>query len=395
MRYKIAIAILLVAVIAAFGLYRTSPKTKKKVPERPIPLVETVAVSPGKEKVFIEAFGNVIPAQRIILQSEVEGRIIDQNPELIPGGLIQQDDMVIQVDPADYKLLVREHTAELEEAIFELELEQGRQVIASQEWKLLEKDIKTSTSGKSLALREPHLRLVTAKVEKARSRLAAAELALKRATIRAPFNALILEEFIDRGQLVSRQTPLAILAGTDQFWVQVSMPVSVLQRISFPGESGKTGSVVKVIFEPVSGTTVVRHGHVLRLMGDLDPKGRMARILVVIDDPLNLHAGGMNETGQQAKKQTEEGTILLGSYVKVKIDAGFIKNVYSIPRRAMREGDVVWVMDDENKLQIRHVRVVWRRKDEVLVNAEIREGDKLILSRLQTPLPGISVRSVK
>ncbi|MEF9438594.1 MAG: HlyD family efflux transporter periplasmic adaptor subunit [Candidatus Mariimomonas ferrooxydans] len=265
----------------------------------------------------------------------------------------------------------------------------------SQGWKLLEKDIKTSILGKSLAMREPHLRLVMAKVEKARSRLAAAELALKRATIRASFNALVLEEFIDRGQLVSRQTPLAILAGTDQFWVQVLMPVSALQRIFFPGESGKTGSAVKVIFEPVRGTTVVRHGHVLRLMGDLDPEGRMARVLVVIDDPLNLHAGGMNETGKQSKKQTEEGTILLGSYVKVKIDAGFFENVYSIPRQALREGNVVWIKDDKDKLQIRHVRVVWRRKDEVLVNADLREGDKLILSRLQSPLPGIEVRSVE
>lgn len=398
MRYKIAVIILVVAVIAAFGLYSTSPKTKKKVPERPIPLVETVAVSPGKEKVFIEAFGTVIPAQRITLQSEVEGRIIDQNPELIPGGLIKQDDMVIQVNPADYELRIKEYTAELEEAMFELELEQGRQVIASQEWKLLEGDIKTSESGKSLALREPHLRLVKAKVEKARSRLAAAELAKERTTIRAPYNALVLEEFIDKGQLVSRQTPLATLVGTDQFWVQVSMPVSVLPRITFPGAVGQQDSEVHVIFEPVSGKEFVRSGHVLRLMGDLDPEGRMARILIVIDDPLNLHADSQLQHGNKGQNKAgvkREVRILLGSYVKVKIDAGFFDNVYSIPRQALREGDVVWIKDDEDKLQIRHVQVVWRLRDKVLVNADLKYGDKLILSRLQSPLPGIEVRSVE
>ncbi len=398
MRYKIAVIILLVAVIAAFVLYKTSPKTKKTIPKRPVPLVQTVEVHPGREKVYVEAFGTVIPAQRITLQSEVEGRIIGQNPELMPGGLINKDDVVIQIDPADYELLIKEHRAEMEEAMFELELEQGRQVIASQEWKLLERDIKTSESGRSLALREPHLRLVKAKVEKAGSRLAAAELAKERTTIRAPYNTLVLEEFIDKGQLVSRQTPLATLVGTDQFWVQVSMPVSVLQRISFPKAAGQQSSEVHVIFEPVSGKEFVRSGHVLRLMGDLDPEGRMARILIVIDDPLNLHANSQLQQGNKGQNKAGvqgEERILLGSYVKVKIDAGFFDNVYSIPRQALREGDVVWIKDDEDKLQIRHVRVVWRLRDEVLVNADLKDSDKLILSRLQSPLPGIEVRSVK
>ena len=101
MRYKIAIVILIVTVIAAFVLYKTSPKTKKTIPKRPVPLVQTTEVHPGREKVYVEAFGTVVPAQRITLQSEVEGRIIGQNSELIPGGLINKGEVVIQVDPAE------------------------------------------------------------------------------------------------------------------------------------------------------------------------------------------------------------------------------------------------------------------------------------------------------
>jgi RND family efflux transporter MFP subunit len=382
MKYKIPILIFFLAIGAAIGLYSTSPETKKSAPTRPVPLVETAGVRPVTEKVFIEAFGTVIPSKQITLQSEVEGRIIDQNPDLVPGGLIQQGDMVVRIDPSDYELRVNEYRAELEEALFELDLEQGKQVIAGREWKLMENEIEMNEAGKSLALREPHLRLVKAKVDKARSRLAAAELELQRATMRSPFNALVLEEFVDRGQLVSRQTPLATLAGTDQFRVQVSVPVDVLPRIPEAGAPGQRGPAARVIFEPVNGAEVVRHGYVLKIMGDLDPEGRMARVLITIDDPLNLHSG------------VRDGKVLLGSYVKTRIDAGSYKNVYSIPRQALREGDLVWVQDSENKLQIRPVSVVWRRKDDVLVNADLKEGDKLILSRLQSPLPGIEVRSL-
>ncbi|UCD34285.1 MAG: efflux RND transporter periplasmic adaptor subunit [Nitrospiraceae bacterium] len=382
MKYIIAVFVFLLAAGTAFLLYSTSPETRKTVPKRPVPLVETARISPGREKVIIEAFGTVVPANRIVLQPEVEGRIIDQNSELIPGGLIKQDDMVIQIDPSDYTLLVNQSKAELEEARFELDLEQGRQVIARREWKLIESEIDSSEAGKRLALREPHLELVKAKVDKAESRLAAAELQLTRTTVRSPFNALVLEEFIDRGQLVSRQTSLATFVGTDQFRVQVSVPVAVLPRIAVPVASRQQGSAVRVIFEPVSGAPVIRHGQVLRIMGDLDPEGRMARILIAIDDPLNLKAGSRN------------GKVLLGSYVKVMIDAGFFDDVYSVPRHALREGNVIWVMDKEDTLQIRPVAVLWRRKDDVLVNVDLREGERLILSRLQSPLPGMAVKNL-
>jgi len=394
MKYKIYFLILFIAVIAAGILYMTGPKAKKTIPNRPVPLVETVEIYPGREKIFVEAFGTVIPAKRITLQSEVEGRIIGQSPQLVPGGLIKEGDVVIRVDPSDYELLINQYRAEMQEAIYELDLEKGKQVIAEREWKLLEKEIDTIETGKSLALREPHLRLVKARVDKAKSKLDAAELALKRTTIKAPFNALVLEEFIDKGQLVSRQTHLAALAGTDQFWVQVSVPVSVLQRISLPEETGKKGSETQVVFESVNSTSVVRRGHVLRVMGDLDPEGRMARILININDPLNLNDGNAGQN-KDSIQQIEEGRILLGSYVKVRLDAGFFEDIYSIPRQALREGDVIWVKDSQDKLQIRKVSVVWRRKDDVLVNVNLEDGDAVILSRLRSPLPGINIKDIK
>ncbi len=385
MKYVISVLIIILALAAAVGLYSTSPETKRSVPKRAVPLVETVEILPGKENVFIEAFGTVVPARSITLQSEVEGRIISQNPELIPGGLINMNDMLVQIDPADYELAVHQYRAELEEANFELDLEKGKQIIAEREWTLMEKEIKTDEAGKSLALREPHLRLAKAKVDKAKSRLATAELALKRTAVKAPFNALVLEEFIDKGQLVNKQTPLATIVGTDQFRVQASVPVAVLQRIAVPEKTGQRGQSAKIMFEPVSGTPVIRSGHVLKIMGNLDPEGRMARLLIAIDDPLNLHSA-------HASDRTK-GKILLGSYVKVMINAGSFNNVYTIPRQALREGNLIWVKDSENTLQMRRVDVVWRRKDNVLAKIELKPGEELILSRLQSPLPGIKIKT--
>jgi hypothetical protein len=57
----------------------------------------------------------------------------------------------------------------------------------------------------------------------------------------------------------------------------------------------------------------------------------------------------------------------------------------------LREGDVIWVKDSEDTLRVRTVRVLWRKSDKVLVDADLEPGDMLILSRLQSPIPGIRV----
>lgn len=393
MKYYIVLFIVLLSIVAAVGLYKTRPQTKKSPPERPVPLVKTVEINPGSQEVFVEAYGTVVPAKRITLQSEVEGRIIDQNPELTPGGLLNEGDVVILIDPSDYELSVQEHRTELEEALVELDLEQGRQVIARREWNLLEQEPGSSDAGKSLALREPQLKRVQAKISKAMSRLAAAELALRRTTIRAAFNAIVLEKFTDKGQLVSKQTPIATLVGTDQFWVRVSVPVAAIHRVSFDRNHGSSGSTAQIIFEPASGSTLVRTGIIHRVMGDLDPEGRMARLLVVIDDPLNLSQ--IAQTIREPKKKGEYSRVLLGSYVKVLISAGTVNNVYPVPRQALREGDVIWVTDRDNALKILPVNIVWRRKDDVLVTADLSDGDRLITSRLQSPLPGMKLQNAQ
>ena len=383
------ILVFLVAAGIALGLYASRPQAKKSKVRRLVPLVKTIKVSPRSEQVHVEAFGTVIPAKKIAILSEVEGRIISINPELIPGGLINKDSLVVQIDPIDYALKSKERKAEVAEAQYKLELEKGQQVIAKQEWRLLEENIAATQTGKSLALREPHLLSVQAQLEAALSRLAAAELEEKRTTIRAPFNALVLEEFVEKGQLVGRQIQIATLVETDYFWVRASIPLSHLARITFPEKTGQKGAGVRIILQVNGGPSIIRHGSALKLLGDLDPKGRMARMLIKVNDPLNLAA----KAAENVEGKYDKGKILLGSYVKVEIDAGVLDNVYAIPRQALRAGDRIWALNQAGRLDIRKVQIVWRRKDEILVTADLTPQERLITSRLQSPLPGMKVQS--
>ncbi|MCI5142413.1 MAG: hypothetical protein D3909_12000, partial [Candidatus Electrothrix sp. ATG1] len=152
--------------------------------------------------------------------------------------------------------------------------------------------------------------------------------------------------------------------------------------IQFPDTTGKKGSRVEIIMDQGDrDKPQIREGSVFKLLADLDPKSRMARILITVKDPLNLAA----EDGPQ-------GRLLLGSFVKVRLDAGTLDNVRVIPAGALREGGRIWLVDQEGLFATREVQVRWRRADEVLVNADIAPDERVIVSRLQTPVPGMRVR---
>jgi multidrug efflux pump subunit AcrA (membrane-fusion protein) len=241
-----------------------------------------------------------------------------------------------------------------------------------------------------------------AAVESAESVQAQAKLALGRTSLSAPFNAIVQSENVDVGQLVSPASQLAVLVGTDAYWVQLSVPVEQLAWIDVPGLNAdkKQGSAARV-WQEIGGARVERPGQVIRLLGDLDPVGRMARVLVQIDDPLRLKENGQRKVvpteekpaAAKALPSAEKLPFLIGAYVNVEVEARQVQvPVVEIPRLALRDGSQVYVYGASDKLEIRKVNIVWRSKDSVLVRAGVKPGELVITSRLAGAVPGMRLR---
>jgi RND family efflux transporter MFP subunit len=381
---KVILPILVLAAgaAAAVTLIRTRPRAARTPPRAAATLVEVITASKGSEQVVVEAMGTVVPAKAVVVQPQVTGRIVEQSPKLLPGGLFKKDEVIARIDPRDYELAVQQQKAAVQRATFELKVEEGRQVVAKREWNLLESDLAESEAGRALALREPQLETAKAALAAARSGLEQATLSLERTTIRAPFNALVKEEFIDLGQLVAPQTRLATLIGTDEYWVQVSIPMDRLQWVAIPGINADAGATAEVLHAVGPEMALERAGRVVRLLGDLDPVGRMARVLVAVDDPLGLAA------------ESNDGAmpLLIGAYVRVLIEGPVLDDVVVVPRRALREGDRVWVMNADDRLEIREANIVWRREDDVILRESVEEGEQIIVSSIVTPVPGLTLR---
>lgn len=357
----------------------TGPETVPEEKTESAKIVQTIPLAPQTRSVAVSASGSVVPSRKVVIKPQVTGLVIWQSESVVIGGHVKAGDELIRIDPNDYELALAEVQANFEQARFEREVESGRQVIAKREWDELQSDLDMGEVNESLVLREPHLRRAEALMEKARNDIEIAKLQRSRTVITAPFNAMVVQESVEVGQLLSPGSEICELVGTDEFWIQATIPFSQLKWVNFP-QDGQPGVEAQVILDTGDPEPPTWNGRVIRLLSDLDPLGRMARLLVTVEDPLDL-----------CRNSDGKLPLLLGSYVEVRIDAGELEDTLTIPRAALREGDKIWLVGDDNLLKILPAKILWRETETVIISNNVEEGDQLVVSDLRVALPGMEV----
>lgn len=376
---KITLPILIIVVALAAALYigSTAPKARRTPPLRETPLVEVLTVRHSSERVIVPAMGSVIPAREITLKSQVAGNIVRINPRFEEGGHLKAGEQILKIDDQDYRLAVAEQHSAVVSAEYALKLELGRQDVAKREWELLG-GASQKAPDSELALRRPHLEKAQADLAAARAAMKRAELDLARTTVRAPFNCIVRTKKVDLGSHVSSQDQLAELVGTDQYRVRASIPVDRLKWISIPSGGNDRGSKVRILYGNATGHE--RSGTVVKLLGDIEEEGRMARILITVTDPLNL-----------TSPESPRPPLLIGEYVRIEIEGPELDGVVALPRSALRDGRDVWIMRDDDTLDIRPVDIAWRGETAVLVRNDLRDGERIIMTGLSAPVQGMKV----
>lgn len=377
LKVVIPIILILLAAAGAYATMATAPKAKKRRPQAIQPTVEVIDAIQKDHQVNVPAMGTVVAAREITLEARVSGEVASVSDSFVPGGYFTKGETILTISPEDYELALSEIQADVTTAQYNLKVEQGYQNVSAREWDLLMGNEKTTETESELALRKPHLEKAKADLRAATAKLKQARLDLDRTTISAPFAAMIQTKSTDIGSAISQQEALATLVGTDEFWIQASVPVDRLDWITIPVNDTTQGSAVRI----TSGRSV-REGRVVRLLPSLESEGRMARLLISVKDPLNL------------KGEAGIKPLLLGSYVSVEIDGGTLSGVYAIPRTAYRENSQVWMLGADGTLDMRTVNPVWRDSEYVIVEQGLSSGERVIVSDLAAPAQGLALRTM-
>lgn len=375
--------ILPLLILAGGGVYsyyllETGPEpTPKKRKARSI-LVETMELRPASHQVVIEALGQIIPAKELELRSQVGGEIIKKNDEFVPGGYFSKGEHVLNIDPRDYEFVVKQLESEAKKTESDLKVERGNQRIARREFALTGE--KLSGEEKDLILRKPQLEKLQAAKYFADARLSKAKLDLERTVVRVPFNGVITRRDVNIGARVSTNMSLGHFVGTDVFWLLVTVPVEQLKWFKIPDNTDEIGSPVKIIQSLDHNSVSARYGKVIRLVPALEELGRMAQLLIEVEDPLC-----------RKDENTKMEKLLLGSYVRAEIGGTSIDASYKIDRAYLHEGRNVWVYK-EGKLEIRQVDILFKGKEFVIVQGGVEPGESIITSSISSPVNGLLLR---
>ncbi len=364
-------AILLLSLFISRSLIVTAPRAERQPPERQARLVDAVFVQPGSEQLVLTAYGVVEAAQRVSLSAQVSGVVAEIAPQFVPGARVLAGQSLLKIDPSDLLLARDRARADLATAQASLAQERGRQQVAQADLELL--DMPLADSERALMLREPQRQAAQAAVDSARTRLAAAELDLARAEIRAPFDARVIRRDVVPGaQVGGVGTVLGELVGDELYWVTLMLPAASLRWLELPDEQGQGGSAVQIrdASRPDAGPW---QGRVIRLLSQIETQGRRAQLLVEV----NPRAPGAPP-------------LLLGSYVKAQIQGRRLDAVYRL-NPAWIQQDSVWVVR-EGRLHRAELELLHAQDDGVIARGELGTEARVMSSVLTGAVEGMQVR---
>ena len=377
---KIILVILIVGgAMAVYKYYMdTSPKAERQKPPRQAKLVRVIPATKDRCPTVIEAMGPVVPAQQVTLQPQVSGRIVSISDALIPGGIVPAGERLFTVDPCDYEILLLQRRGDVARARKDLKVEQGNQAVAKQEYKLLGEVI--ADEDRELVLREPQLISAEAALESVKAALQKAQLDLTRCNIAAPFNAIIQEKLVDLGTTVSLSSRLVTLISTDEAWIELKVSTGQLKWLTIPQKNGDAGSSVKIRNTLAWGPDRFRTGRVVRLYGELEAEGKLAQLLVVVDDPFCLKPANRDKP-----------KLLIGSFVNAEIEGRTLDSVFAVERPFVHDR-TVWIMDPNDQLEIRPVEIIFSGPQEAFISAGLAEDERLVVTDIAAPVVGMPLR---
>ncbi len=405
---KIWIPLLIIlAGVLVFLYYRSHKVTMKRRPvSSPVPRVETMVFTAKDYDVYIHAMGTVQAQRRVVLSSRVSGQIVSTAADFVRGNVVKKGDILLTIDDTDYVLARQKALNALNQAKAELDMERGRQEIAREELRLAEAGGALSLENKNLVLRKPQMQKAQALVQKAETDLQKADLDLARTRIKAPFDALILETRAALGSFVSVQSALAQLVDVSSYQVEAFIPFHQMAKIDQMAKirlDSSHGSKVRITSFQGKGKW---EGKIVGTTGKVADKTRMAGVLIQVNDPLGVnggagmgvHASKKNQRQSQHQIQDQDSSrhflpMLLGDYVRVDIHAQPLKHVYCLPGSAVRDNNTLWIFQD-NTLKIISITPVWKDEDKVFIDKGLSPGDRVIISDLPVPVPGMAVQSV-
>lgn len=373
----IAVALLVALLLSS----NERPLAQGDGTERELPIVEVLRLAPAEHSFTVETHGMVTPVHATSLRSEVSGRVIEVSDHFRTGRFFRKGEVLLRVDPTDYRVALKVAEAELAKSRARQVQEEALAKEARAQWK-------ARKDAPALALREPFVAEARANVDAAAAALERAQKKLAHTEVRAPYDGIVKTRSAGLGQYLSDGAELGEIFAVAESEVRLPVTDAQLGLLDLPElNSLRDGS-------PACGDNTLLHANyrgerhtwpasVCRLEGAPDERSRFHHVIARIPDPYRLYS---EQPGGVPLKNA--------SYVRANIQGRTFSGVFALPRRALLGEGQVLLVDDRDRLLVREIDYFHADDEFVYVRDGLREGERLCLSQLVAPRQGMQVSVV-
>lgn len=357
-----------------------------------------------------EGYGPVRPARVWEAVAQVKGRVVAIHPRLRDGEILDQGTELLRIDPVDYELALIEAKAELAElevqeqnARASLAIEERNLALARQDLARARSLVRKGTTSKSavdekertvLGARatEQNLKNTLALIPVRRSILQAkvqrAERDLAHSLIRAPFDLRVAGLQVEADQFVSVGQTLFAGDAVDRVEIEVQMAMSTLRRLfldrpEFKLDPARVSEQLTTLlgFSPLVrldlGNSLAEwKAEFVRFDDEVDAQTRTMGVVVAVDRPYEKVIPG------------HRPPLSKGMFVQVVLRGKSHRARILVPRAAVRD-EAVLVVDEENRLRRRPVKVLFSQGRIAVIEQGLTPGERVLVSDLVPAVEGM------
>jgi len=373
-----------VLVVIALIAYKNSQRAERKPETAQAILVDTIVAEVSSLNLTVNSQGTVRPRTETTLVAEVPGKIVSVSADFVAGGFFRKGEVLLQIDPSDYRAGLKRALASLASRKAKLADETARSEQALKDWQNMGKQGQPSDLG----LRKPQMADAKANVSAAEADVEKARRDLERTQITVPYDGLVRQKAVDIGQYVAPGTRVGITFAVDTAEVRLPLTNSDLKYLDIP--TGTAARNQERNFPPVTlsaqraGDTDIWQARIIRTEGVVDETSRVVYAVAQVIDPY----------GVLGQSQQEE--LKIGTFVNAEIQGLPAEDIVVLPRHVLQTNNTVLSVDAKSELEILPVTVLRAEPKKVYISSGIHTGTRVITTTLDAPVPGtrLAVREV-
>ncbi|HYS45132.1 MAG TPA: efflux RND transporter periplasmic adaptor subunit [Rhizomicrobium sp.] len=334
--------------------------------------VAVQALRPQTVKPFAEFSGRIDAVDYAEIRPQVAGRITEVRFK--DGQQVKAGDVLFVIDPRPYQAAAAKATGDLASAInnarlAKIERDRGERLIKAQ-----------ALAQESFDQRDTADSVAQAAVKSAQAALAAAQVDVDHAFIKAPISGRISRAEITVGNLVGSPTaaPQLLASIVSDNGVYADFEVDEQTYLNTVRNHAQTQDQLQAI--PVD----------LTVQGDSQAKLYRGTI-ESFDNRINAGSGTIRA---RARFANEDGALVPGMFVSVRMGGATLDNRLLVPETAIGSDQskrFVFVVGAGDKAEYREVALGSTVDGNRVVTSGLKPGDRVILDGLQKLAPGAAV----